>query len=88
MKTSTTTRFKKSVEKCINRGYDIKRLQVLIDLLAENKKLDLRYKAHRLSGKWSGYWECHIEQDWLLVYTINEEILLLVDTGTHSDLFK
>ncbi len=63
-------------------------LQTVIDILAEGKGLDRRYKPHSLKGKYQGYWECHIEPDWILVYRIAKDLLYLTDTGTHSDLFK
>lgn len=49
--------------------------------------LEVRYCNHRLTGNWSDYWECHIEPDWLLIYRITETDLILVRTGSHSDLF-
>jgi mRNA interferase YafQ len=54
-----------------------------------NKGLDKKHKAHKLSGNYAGYWECHVKPDLLLIWDENEEILLLelIRTGTHSDLF-
>ena len=63
-------------------------LHTVINVLASGGKLDRRYKQHLLKGKYSGFWECHIEPDWLLVYKITEFTLYLADTGTHADLFK
>lgn len=82
--------FKRSYKLCKKRGYDMTKLEVVIHLLAESGSLPAKYKPHILSGRGlAGYWECHIEPDWLLVWDQNdtELILLLLDTGTHSDIF-
>ena len=64
-------------------------LDEVVTLLAETGKLPKKYKPHVLSGNWKGYWECHIQSDWLLIWKQDEVIKLvtLVRTGTHSDLF-
>ena len=61
----------------------------VVNLLMADGKLPLRYKPHKLKGLYAGKWECHISPDWLLVWDQNdtELTLLLIDTGTHSDLF-
>ena len=60
-----------------------------MDILAEQKKLEDKYRDHGLSGEYKGFRECHIEPDWLLVYRIDEDVLelFLFRTGSHSDLF-
>ena len=66
------------------------KLEAVLRRLAENGTLPQKYKPHILSGRnWAGCWECHIEPDWLLVWNQNdtELVLLLLDTGTHSDIF-
>ena len=72
------------------RGLDIALLDEVIDLLRQGKQLDAKYKDHGLSGNFSGFLECHIKPDWLLVYLIENDVLVLtlVDTGSHSDIFK
>lgn len=84
-----TNQFKKSFKKCVKRGLDIELFTETIRILAESGKLPAKYRAHKLTGKWNGAWECHIEPDWLLVWEQNDQelILLMIDTGTHSDLF-
>ena len=77
----------------MSRGRDIKKLDCVIEELAIPNPLPEKYRNHNLTGNWSGYKECHIELDWLLIYgyeTIDggEAQLLLVRTGTHSDLFE
>ena len=84
----TTHRFEKSLRRCIKRGLDIQKFKEVVKILSSTGSLPARYKAHKLSGQYGGLWECHIEPDWLLVWEQNEKelILLLIDTGTHSDL--
>jgi mRNA interferase YafQ len=64
-------------------------LEETIDILQKQGKLPEKYKAHLLSGKYKGCWECHIKPDWLLVWQQDDKelILLFLGTGTHSDLF-
>lgn len=84
------TTFKKDYRRIKKRGYDIKLLERVISLLAEETPLPPEYKDHSLSGDYKGCRECHISPDWLLVYEILEDELLLylTRTGTHSDLFR
>lgn len=81
--------FKKSFKKCLKRGCDEADFRKVLAILCEKGTLPLEYKPHKLKGKYKGYWECHINPDWLLVWEQNdtELILILVDTGSHSDLF-
>lgn len=85
-----TTQFKKDYKLAIKRGLDINKLVKVITLLADGEVLTAEFKDHSLVGNYSGYRECHVQPDWLLVYKIEEEklILTLYRTGTHSDLFK
>ena len=72
------------------RGLDISLLDEVVDTLRQGKKLDDKYHDHALTGNYQGFRECHIKPDWLLIYLIENDILTLtlVDTGSHSDLFK
>lgn len=83
--------FKKNFKKIKKRGYKIEKIKVVIHMLANDIELPAEYRDHALTGKYksSGIRECHIEPDWLLMYRKdNEELLLiLIGTGTHSDLF-
>ena len=81
--------FKKELKTMIRRGYDISLLTEVIKKLANGERLPEKNKDHALSGDYSGYRECHITPDWLLIYEIeNDELILyLTRTGTHSDLF-
>ncbi|MEE1245537.1 MAG: type II toxin-antitoxin system YafQ family toxin [Acutalibacteraceae bacterium] len=84
-----SNKFKKDLKLAVKRGYDIKLLENVINRLANEEPLDPKYKDHTLSGDYSGFRECHITPDWLLVYqVINDELVLFLSrTGTHSDLF-
>ena len=83
------TVFKKDYKRIVKRGYDIRLLEEVISILAENRPLPQKYRDHSLSGDYSRCRECHITPDWLLIYQIREDelILYLTRTGTHSDLF-
>ncbi len=84
-----TTRFRKDVKLMQKRGFDMQRLTRVVSLLADGIPLPETYRDHALSGNWSGHRECHIQPDWLLVYHIEQDFLVLVLTrnGSHSDLF-
>ncbi|MCI6480588.1 MAG: type II toxin-antitoxin system YafQ family toxin [Candidatus Treponema excrementipullorum] len=84
-----TTQFKKGYKKAMKRGLKIDLLDKIIELLAMGETLPAWNHDHELSGNWGGHRECHIQPDWLLVYRIEENILVLtlIRTGTHSDLF-
>ena len=72
------------------RGLDINLLDDVIDQLRQGIPLDAKYRDHELSGNFAGYRECHVKPDWLLMYLIENDILTLtlIDTGSHSDLFR
>lgn len=84
-----TGRFKKDLKLARKRGYDLSLLGVVVDMLAAGNELPEKYRDHSLSGNFFGCRECHITPDWLLIYEIADEelILYLTRTGTHSDLF-
>ena len=79
--------FKKDVKVCAKRGYKIPLLQSVIDTLRIPDALPEKNKDHQLIGNFSGYRECHIEPDWLLIYKQTATELQLYRTGTHADLF-
>lgn len=84
-----TTQFKRDYKLAVKRGCDMSCLKEVVQLLADGVTLPPEYRDHSLGGNYTGYRECHIKPDWLLVYKITEEILILTlyRTGTHSDLF-
>lgn len=81
--------FKKDYKRIVKRGYDMRLLEKVIELLANQKPLPEKNRAHQLSGDYAGCRECHITPDWLLIYEVADEelILYLTRTGSHSDLF-
>ena len=88
MRLLTTKRFERDIKRAKSRGKDLERLWRVVDRLLNERPLEARHRPHRLSGNWSGAWECHVEPDWLLIWTRHEDALVLVRTGTHSDLFE
>lgn len=85
-----TSQFKKDYKLAMKRGLNMEELDNAIRLLAENGALPAKYLDHTLSGDWKGFHECHIAPDWLLIYAIENQMLVLTlsRTGTHSDLFR
>ena len=81
--------FRKELKTMIKRGYDISLLDEIVNKLANGEELPERNRDHALTGNYKGCRECHIKPDWLLIYQIADEelILYLTRTGTHSDLF-
>ncbi|MDR0522953.1 MAG: type II toxin-antitoxin system YafQ family toxin [Candidatus Methanoplasma sp.] len=86
----TTHRFMKDFKRVKKRGYDLDALRAVLKELVEGKRLSPSYMDHPLKGEYNGFRECHITSDWLLIYTIVENGLVLIAfrTGTHSDLFE
>ena len=84
-----TNKIERNIKLMKKRGKDLDKLTVVLKLLQNGEELPAKYKDHALTGNYIGCRECHIEPDWLLVYEIiNEElIILLLTTGFHSDLF-
>ena len=84
-----TTEMKRSLKLMKKRGKNLEKLYDVVECLASGNTLPDKHREHPLTGKYCKYKECHIEPDWLLIYKIESEILLLtfVRTGSHSDLF-
>ena len=89
LKLQIYNQFKKDIKLAKKRHYDMSQLKAVVDMLADGKVFPEKYRDHQLSGNYAGYRECHILPDWLLVYKIVDDKLMLVlaRTGTHSDLF-
>ena len=79
--------FKKDYKLAKKRNRDMSKLDAIIDLLSNEEPLLPKHNNHRLQGDYIGWWECHIEPDWLLVYRKTGEEVIFYRTGTHSDLF-
>ena len=84
-----TTIFKKDYKMAMKRGRKLELLDKVITTLALGENLPNEKRDHDLHGNWKGYRECHIQPDWLLIYKIEKDVLVLTltRTGTHSDLF-
>ena len=84
---STTTQFKKDYRRCVKRGYNMALLSAVVDTLLIPASLPAANRDHPLGGNWANHQECHIQPDWLLIYRVLGNDLMLYRTGTHSDLF-
>ncbi len=84
-----TNQFKKDFKLAKKQGKNIDKLFAVIEKLANGETLEPKHRDHDLVGNYKGCRECHIEPDWLLVYEIFEDVLVLMlyRTGSHSDLF-
>ena len=85
-----TAQFKKDYKLAVKRHLDISLLDDVIRMLSRGEKLPEKNKDHSLSGNWAGHRECHILPDWLLLYRVDDDVLVLtlVRNGTHSDVFE
>lgn len=81
--------FKKDLRRAKKRGLNFDRLHRVLLLLAAEQPLAPKYRDHALTGDYEGFRECHIEPDWLLIYRVDSDVLVLFlfRTGTHADLF-
>ena len=79
--------FRKDFRRVTRRGQSAEHLKTVVSALRANIPLPASARPHPLKGEWKGYWECHIESDWLLIYKITDEVLL-ARTGSHADLFE
>ena len=86
----TTSKFRKDYKLAKKRGLKLELLEIVIDILLQEKVLDEKYRDHALTGNYIGFRECHIQPDWLLIYAVDKNKLVLIAsrTGTHSDLFN
>jgi len=84
-----TSKFRKDYKRMKKQGKDMTLLQTVIDDLLAEKTLDVKHKDHALAGSYIGFRECHILPDWLLIYAVDHDQLVLgaSRTGSHSDLF-
>jgi mRNA interferase YafQ len=83
-----TSQFKKDVKRLQKRGKDMVLLKDIILRLASNQSINAKYRDHALVGNYYGTRECHIYPDWLLIYRISDDDLILIRTGSHADLFE
>lgn len=81
------SQFKKDFKKIKKSGFDLEKLARIISLLQNNKPLPTKNRNHKLKGNYVDCWECHIEPDWLLIYKLTDTEIILIRTGSHSELF-
>ncbi len=82
-----TRQFKKDYKKALRQGKDLEKLDMIMVRLAAQEKLEKKHNDHKLVGNFKGRHECHIEPDWLLVYSVAQALIIFERTGSHSDLF-
>ena len=85
----TTHQFEKDLKRCKKRGLPMDKLKEVVNELVTNGRASVQFRPHLLHGNRDGQWECHIQPDWLRIWEQNntELTLLMMNTGTHADLF-
>jgi mRNA interferase YafQ len=83
-----TSEFKRDVRRMQRQGKDLGKLKKVLESLVGGEGLAAEYRDHVLVGQYKGTRECHLEPDWLLIYESAESEIILIRTGSHSDLFK
>lgn len=83
-----TSQFARDIKRMKKRGKDLIKMKALIEELLAGLPLNPRYHDHSLIGPFKGRRECHIEPDWLLIYTLTRDEVILERTGRHADLFE
>ena len=88
-KLKVTSQFKKDLKRIKNKPQKIEHLEIILQILSSGNQLPAKYKPHYLAGSYNGYMECHIENDFLLIWADeSNEIIKLIRLGSHSELFK
>jgi mRNA interferase YafQ len=82
-----TSQFKRDVKRMQKRGKAFSEFKQVVGMLSAGMALEPHHRDHDLSGQYKGTRECHIEPDWLLIYELTKDEIILIRTGTHSDLF-
>ncbi|MCL2176372.1 MAG: type II toxin-antitoxin system YafQ family toxin [Firmicutes bacterium] len=82
-----TNNFKRDLKRLVKRGVDLTKLEEIMDKLANQVPLDKVHRPHKLKGNYKGLWECHVSNDLLLVWDIDDNAIYFMAVGTHSDLF-
>ena len=83
-----TSQFKKDVKRMKKRGKDLSKLKEVLEKITRGQELEARYRDHVLVGQYRGTRECHVEPNWLLIYELGQSDVVLIRTGTHTDLFE
>ncbi|MDR1476615.1 MAG: type II toxin-antitoxin system YafQ family toxin [Rickettsiales bacterium] len=79
--------FLREWKKLEKKHYDYSKIRRVVLMLASRERLPPSYRDHAIGGEWRGFRECHIEPNWLLIYFLTEDSVVLARTGTHDDLF-
>ena len=87
MRVTQTTQFRKDLKMQQKRGKDLQKVKDFITHYLSEDSLPVNNRDHALTGNWSGWRDCHLEPDWLLIYKRSSDELTLGRTGTHYDLF-
>ena len=85
---SQTRQFTRDVKRMVKRGKDLVKLKSIVSILVEGLPLEPKHRDHPLTGNWRKRRDCHVEPDWILIYSTDDEILRLERTGSHNDLFQ
>ena len=88
MKIVYSSQFKRDYKKVKKQNKEVGKLSTVINKLVAKERLDAKYRDHPLTGSWKGFRDCHLEPDWILIYQVREETLILARTGSHAELFK
>jgi mRNA interferase YafQ len=83
-----TAQFSRDVKRMRKRGKDLEKLRAVVRRLAEGRPLEPKHRDHPLGGEWRDSRDCHIEPDWVLIYSLDPISLRLERTGAHADLFR
>lgn len=83
----TSKAFERDLKRLRKRGIDLEPLWAIVENLRLGRPLEARRRDHTLTGDWKGFRDCHVQSDWVLIYSLDEEAVYLARTGTHSDLF-
>jgi len=83
-----TSQFKRDVKRMQRQGREVEKLKRVLEALVKGEPLAAKHRDHVLVGQYKGTRECHIEPDWLLLYELGETEIVLIRTGSHSDLFR
>jgi mRNA interferase YafQ len=83
----STVIFNRDLKRLSKRSKNIEKLRAIISTLVNNVALPPKHRPHKLTGDHFPKWECRIEPDWLLIYEVQDDLIILYRTGTHADLF-
>jgi mRNA interferase YafQ len=83
-----TRQFKRDVKRMQRQGREVEKLKRVLEALVKGEPLAAKYRDHVLVGQYKGTRECHLEPDWMLIYEVAETEIVLIRTGSHSDLFR